>query len=249
MTMNDAWQQTSQQTRRLQVWLKHSLTHLSQPEAITFENDDEHHEHETESSTPNRNLNSNSNPAVVHNIDEALHAFSSQHPYHVGGSHQHQEESQHDWILDGHPEWELQYEKSRQLRLQMASCEIDDEQWLLQMGSIGNQEYQFAAFGGNDNTTNDNDTALVPSSDPTTPQSANSGMSTTSSSSFGDFQQATPVAAVGLVVAAAAEVVDDNNDDDNDDDDDDFGDFQEANITNTTCCCRNPHTAAKKAGG
>jgi hypothetical protein len=82
--------------------------HLSQPE-VMFENEPNREENDE------IDLLSNLNLAVVHNINEALHAFLLQYTphekttsYSTAITIRGDGEEEHDWILDGHPKWERQ---------------------------------------------------------------------------------------------------------------------------------------------
>jgi hypothetical protein len=88
---------------------------------------------------------------------------------------QQQEQPQHDWILDGHKEWRYQYDKTQRLLEELhkepilfqENCNITgngndegsnnnkDELALWMLGSVGNQEFQFASFEDAFPTTTD----------------------------------------------------------------------------------------------
>ena len=157
--MNEAWQQTTHNTRKIQLKLKHSLSNLSSRE-IPFEQE------------PGRR----SRRGYVSNIDQALGAF---------GKHRLQdldvvEEPGEDWILDGHDEWQQQYQRSNELLAQWQGSSFTEAEWLWKLGSIGNQEYQFAQFDSESCVNNLNN-----ETDEDEDEDEDEDMS-----SFGDFQEA-----------------------------------------------------------
>jgi hypothetical protein len=100
----------------------------------------------------------------VANIDEALGCFRME--YHLENDvlhvtprrneitmeNNHNVVTNHDWILDGHEEWHLQYKKTAELFEELYPTgpnanTFDTDSLLLQLGSpMGTQEYQFAQF-------------------------------------------------------------------------------------------------------
>ena len=322
--LQEAIGKTSQQTRRFQVWLKHSvISKCNNPEpnfrpttttstststttstTKTQSSKDEQEQQRptsntiqeapptTNNTTPKATNNTYAN-AVVTNIDQALSAFSSyRQDFFVQEEHQDDKEGDEppfDWILDGHYEWKLQYEKSRKLLYEMNYYDYYDDfededdnhtkddhsyeqekrtkEWLhsllLQTGSIGNQEYQFAAFDQDDNG---NDKAEEEDGDDdeeekenepgnfadfsqlhqTTPQSE---IDSSSSFGFGEFQQATTTRITTTTpVVGTSDVGSEEKQQHQQQqesitysgktgdvfDDDDFGDFQQAMAAATT---------------
>ena len=135
-----------QHTRRLQVWLKHSITKITQP-TTTFDLVD----HDStvqeakdlglppsslsllEASGTSAGLETRmvgNSPYLVSNIDHALSAlsFTAQRRVELEQtSKSYVPTNDWDWILDGHPEWKEQAETTRQLVQEMYGYDISNK--------------------------------------------------------------------------------------------------------------------------
>eukprot|EP00934_Nitzschia_sp_Nitz4_P009165 Nitzschia sp. Nitz4//scaffold31_size150131//23864//28795//NITZ4_002813-RA/size150131-snap-gene-0.68-mRNA-1//1//CDS//3329547614//9155//frame0 len=126
--ISNAWQKTSQGTRKAHLWLKHSV--LSSSGLSSFEDSQE--------------LDSQIPPQYqVDSVDQALKALST---YRDDFPVQDDFQEDFDWILDGHSDWQLARQRTQDLLAQLSTCPIDDEEWVLKLGRLGQQEYQFASF-------------------------------------------------------------------------------------------------------
>jgi hypothetical protein len=125
--------QTYETTRRLRVWLNHSVLAPASP--ATFHDDGE-----------------DLSQQVVTNIDEALETNYKLADF----SEEECTEYQEDWIYtQGHPqEYEQELEQTNTLKQQLAQSPLDflqdnkllEEEWQWKFGSSGTQEFQFASF-------------------------------------------------------------------------------------------------------
>ncbi len=123
--------------RQLHLWVKHSLLPSG---SKAFET--------ATGNAPKSNLPLHSLRVAgqIDTVDEALRALSGyREDFPVVGHYIDDEDD--DWILDGHAEWQYQYEKSQSLLKELHGSEVDDATFLLQLGSrIGLQEFKFASF-------------------------------------------------------------------------------------------------------
>ena len=213
----DWLQTTTRQTRRLQVWLKHSVvSHLVQPEptfsaAGSNQNHNKEEADQIASSLTRRFPSSASltSSATISNIDQALQQF------HRPDLDQYfpileDRPDTHDWILDGYPEWHQQALKTQALLQQLQGEPLRVEDLIIHFGSIGNQEYQFAQFDQNHGAFQDQDEDFgdfqaAPA--PTITETLSEGRSISPPAAsigndeldeFGDFQTALPDSATAM---------------------------------------------------
>lgn len=110
-------------TRRLHLWVKHSLTSTT---ATSFQEEEEVEENEHILEFP-----------PCRNIDEALEAFRVEEPTAFGGGY--------DWILDGRIDDDYHARRSRELIQELRAPDIEDVVSPVDQ-ILGQQDLQFASF-------------------------------------------------------------------------------------------------------